>query len=258
MRSFIFLFICPLVLLTPLKGQTSDALLHDTISQLDFQFWECYNRCDVQGMSQFLQEDLEFYHDKAGPLSGKSALVESLKKNLCTEGGYRLRREAIEGSLEIYPMKQNNEIYGAIISGMHVFYITEGERGEVLDGKARFSHLWILEKGRWVMSRLLSYDHGPAPKHSSKPVYPISEAGLKKFEGNYESMQVGEVSVKADKDRLLLKVQGGIMYLYPAGEMQFFVKDQATSFTFETVEDGKIGGIVIEESGVLADYLRKL
>ena len=53
-------------------------------------------------------------------------------------------------------------VYGAILSGEHVFYVRQKGKPEVLDGRAKFTHLWLLKDGVWKMSRVLSYDHGPA------------------------------------------------------------------------------------------------
>jgi len=32
------------------------------------------------------------------------------------------------------------------------------------DGLAKFFHVWLLKDGTWKMARVISYDHGPAPK----------------------------------------------------------------------------------------------
>jgi hypothetical protein len=87
-----------------------------------------------------------------------------IKKNLCGSGNFRLRRAAVKGTVNVFVMRANNNVYGAIISGEHVFYVNEKGKEEFLDGRARFAQLWMLKDGQWKMSRILSYDHHEAPK----------------------------------------------------------------------------------------------
>ena len=145
-------------------SQTDDQV-KQTIFQKDSLFWIAYNSCDIQGMGAFLTDDIEFYHDKGGPSFGRDTLMGIIKKNLCSNDSFRLRRVAVKGTVNVYPMRSNDKVYGAIISGQHVFYINEKGKKEYRDGLARFADLWVLKDGQWKMSRILSYDHGEAPKN---------------------------------------------------------------------------------------------
>ena len=136
--------------------------LSTTIIKYDSLFWRGYNDCDTTTMAKYLSIDVEFYHDKGGLLSGSKSLIESIQKNLCSNIDYHLRREAVEGSVHVYPLQKSNVVYGAVITGSHVFYIWEKGKKELLDGKARFTHLWLLQNNTWKMTRILSFDHGPA------------------------------------------------------------------------------------------------
>jgi hypothetical protein len=144
-----------------LYAQTQKELA-DTILHLDSMFWDAYNSCDTASFKNFFTEDVEFYHDKGGPSLGIGALTESMKKNLCGNDDFRLRRKAVEGTVKIYPLKKGDEIYGAIISGEHQFFINQKGTPEYLDGQAIFTHLWLLKNGKWKMARILSYNHHPA------------------------------------------------------------------------------------------------
>jgi hypothetical protein len=42
--------------------------------------------------------------------------------------------------------------------GEHNFYVTE-KGVEKLEGRAKFTHIWLLTKDGWKMSRVLSFDH---------------------------------------------------------------------------------------------------
>jgi hypothetical protein len=113
-------------------------------------------------MTQFFAEDVEFYHDKGGPKLGLENLRAVSEKGLCGNENWHLRREVVAGTVRVFPMENNRTPYGAILSGEHVFYINEKGKPEYLDGRARFTHLWLLKDGQWKMARILSYDHGPA------------------------------------------------------------------------------------------------
>lgn len=144
------------------SAQTEEEKLARVILQKDSLFWHTYNNCDTTNYNWFFGEDLEFYHDKGGITLGVQALALSLKKNLCSNSHFRLRREAVKGSLQVFPLQGSGEIYGAILSGEHVFYILETGKPARLDGRAKFTHLWLLKDGVWKMTRILSYAHGPA------------------------------------------------------------------------------------------------
>ncbi|MEM8585662.1 MAG: nuclear transport factor 2 family protein [Bacteroidota bacterium] len=128
--------------------------LVSTITELDAKFWVAYNDCNVDEMAIYLTEDIEFYHDRGGLTLGKEDLVNGMRAGLCGSNPQRLRREAISGSVEIYPIAD----YGAIIRGAHQFYVIE-ENGEYLDGQAQFTHLWRYDEGSWQMARVYSFDH---------------------------------------------------------------------------------------------------
>ncbi|MBL7857391.1 MAG: nuclear transport factor 2 family protein [Cyclobacteriaceae bacterium] len=135
------------------------------ILHLDSLFWKAYNSCDVNTLQTFFTADVEFYHDKGGLTTTKNELVMTIKSGLCNNTDFRLRREAVKGSIQLFPLQKSNATYGAILSGQHVFYINETGKPETLDGLARFTHVWLYTDGQWKMSRILSYDHGPAPNH---------------------------------------------------------------------------------------------
>ena len=64
------------------------------------------------------------------------------------------------GDRQLFPLKDGATVYGAVISGEHLFYVREKGRPERADGQASFLQLWLLKNGTWRMARILSYDHG--------------------------------------------------------------------------------------------------
>ena len=127
----------------------------------DDAFWRAYNACDTAAFRGFLTADVEFYHDRGGPTIGLDALDTALAKNLCG-GASKLRREIVPDTMRWSILRNGDTVYGAIVAGEHVFYVRPADKPEFLDGRARFVSLWLLKDGTWKMSRLLSYDHGPA------------------------------------------------------------------------------------------------
>jgi hypothetical protein len=142
----------------------SDEQVKQLIFQKDSLFWVAYNKCDVTGMGSVLTDDVEFYHDKGGPSISRDTLMGVMKKNLCGNDNFRLRRAAVKNSVNVFVMRGNDKVYAAIISGEHVFFVKEKDKKEYLDGRARFTQLWVLKDGQWKMSRILSFDHHEAPK----------------------------------------------------------------------------------------------
>jgi hypothetical protein len=113
-----------------LNAQTEQEKVIATILHLDTLFWNAYNSCDTTRFKDFFTDDVEFYHDKGGATFGIEALNESFKKNLCSNSDFHLRREAVEGTVKVYTLQKANEIYGAIISGEHLFHVKQGGKDE--------------------------------------------------------------------------------------------------------------------------------
>jgi ketosteroid isomerase-like protein len=128
--------------------------LETAILRLDTEAFDAYNNCNIEAFTNFFTEDLEFYHDKGGMTTSRDEMIAKTRQNLCSKPGWKIRREAVEGTFKVYPL----EGYGAVLTGDHRFYITENGK-EQLSGVAKFTHIWLLKDGKWKMARVLSYDH---------------------------------------------------------------------------------------------------
>ncbi|NIG53406.1 nuclear transport factor 2 family protein [Chitinophaga sp. Cy-1792] len=162
-KLMVLMLLTSFINITPSSAQQITPRITGVILQLDSAFWKSYNSCDIVKFQGFFSDDVEFYHDKGGPLFGLPALVNSVKENLCKDrNNFQLRREAIPETMKVYPLEKNHEIYGAVLTGEHKFYITEPGKPEYLTGIAKFTHVWILKDGVWKMTRVISYDHNAA------------------------------------------------------------------------------------------------
>ena len=83
----------------------------------------------------------------------------AMKNNICSDPGVN-QRSLVSESLEVFEMKKDNKLYGAIQKGKHTFQQKiDGEMKTV--GIADFTHLWLLENNEWKLKRVLSYNHQP-------------------------------------------------------------------------------------------------
>lgn len=141
--------------LVPPHAQSAAApdALFKTIQGLDTQLFDAYNLCDLNTMASMVSDDLEFYHDKTGLAVGKQVFIEAIKNNICG----KVTRELIPGSLEVYPLAN----YGAVEIGIHRFH-HPGDPTNI--GEAKFIHIWHNTDGKWVITRVISYDHEAVPK----------------------------------------------------------------------------------------------
>ena len=126
-----------------------------TLMTLDDALFDTFNRCELEKFGAFFADDLEFYHDKGGLTLSRQSLVESVRNNICG----KVRREVVTESLEVHPIPG----YGAVQMGTHRFYELKAGKDAPAVGAARFIHLWRHKDGAWKITRVISYDHGPAP-----------------------------------------------------------------------------------------------
>lgn len=126
--------------------QMMDSLLFDAV----------FNQCDTEKVKELVSADLEFYHDKSGVTITDSSFIRSIK-GLCANE-FAPSRVLEPGSLDIFLMKENDQLYGAVQTGRHLFYEKKSGKKE-LTSTARFTHLWILEKDKWKLKRVISYFH---------------------------------------------------------------------------------------------------
>lgn len=161
MNQSILLVLCIFGILTNLNAQSaSDSEVYKTLKANDSLLFErSFNKCETQYLERLISEDFEFYHDISGIENSKSDFIKTMQNGICNpNNATRSRRELVEGSLEVYPLKRNGKIYGALQNGIHKFYeTTNGE--EVAGSTAKFSHLWIIENGVWYLKRVISYNH---------------------------------------------------------------------------------------------------
>lgn len=254
-RSVMLLLTVLTVHSVPLFSQTEEQKLTATILHLDSAFWNAYNNCDTAHFKDFVTNEVEFYHDKGGVTMDAKSLIEALDKNICGNADSRVRREAVAGTVKVYPMQNGNEIYGAIISGEHLFYLTPKDKPEYQTGVANFTQLWLLKNGVWKMSRILSYNHHAPEYINTRKEIGLPENQLNGLTGTYKSAQSGIMTVTRENKVLLLKGGNNAYTLYPQTATTFFTKDRDLEFQFIKNAAGKPVKLLVKEHGAVVDEL---
>jgi hypothetical protein len=148
-------------LVSSIAAQERSGSLHPQITKADAAFWNAYNKCDLKMMLKMVSDDVEFYHDKGGPTLGSENFITRLKTGICSDAQWRLRREPVKGTVQMFPLANASKVYGYVIEGQHQFYVTETGKRERLNDRSRFMMLWLLNAGVWKASRIISYEHAP-------------------------------------------------------------------------------------------------
>ncbi|MBO9571326.1 MAG: DUF4440 domain-containing protein [Chitinophagaceae bacterium] len=229
------------------------------VREADSLMWDAYNRCDVDGMKVYFTEDIEFYHDKGGVTIGVDSLATTFRKGPCSNtDSFRLRRAVVPQSIKIYPLYQNNRLYGAVFIGEHLFFITEKGKTERVSGQAKFTHLWLLQNGAWKIKRVLSYDHqavaAESPSPEKKPVISVPNAILKEYVGRYQNNKSGTLLVQSSKGYLIVTSGNLVLKVYPSSYTLFSARDRDLSFEFLKKAAGIIDVVVRENGTVVETY----
>lgn len=156
-----FIFLLFLFTTGPVLSQESrDSDLFLTLKKNDSLLFEAgFNNCDIATLEHIVSEDLEFYHDQGGLTTNKEDFLKNVRNNICSSPNKKPIRKLDPESLQVYPLYQNGTLYGAIQKGQHNFFIREPGKELYQTSTALFTHVWILENGRWMLKRVLSYDH---------------------------------------------------------------------------------------------------
>jgi hypothetical protein len=220
------------------------------VRQADEAFWEAYNRCDLAAMGALLTPDVEFWHDKTGLTSTRADVVHSLAAGPCGTPGMRLRREAVAGSVQAYPLADA----GALITGEHRFLVTRLSQPERLDGSARFSSIWT--RGRdlqWRMRRIISFDHQAAAYQATDRVLSLDAGQLQRLVGRYNTRTAGPARITVEGTHLLLTAGDFRLPLYAASPQRFFARDRDLQVVFDGAGAVPPSYLEIVEAGAVTE-----
>ncbi len=127
-------------------------------------FDEGFNKCRFDVLENIMHKDLQFLHDQNGS-QNRDDFFKVFKESICSNPNAKPIRKLVDGSLIVYPLKNEGKIYGAIQMGVHEFYIVEPNKEPRFTANGKFIHTWLLENGQWKLFRVVSYDHQQPKKY---------------------------------------------------------------------------------------------
>ena len=146
------------VLMLSAQTLTDDDLFLQMKKLDSLLFEEGFNHCRMDITNNLVHEELEFYHDQSG-ISNKQEFLDAVKNNICPEAEYKPIRKLVKESFMVFPLKNNNVLYGAIQQGSHDFYIETADQPLRYTSSGEFTHTWLLINYEWKLKTVLSYDH---------------------------------------------------------------------------------------------------
>ncbi len=136
----------------------TDSLFLALKKQDSIFFERSFNLCDLDYLNKTTHPELVFFHDQGG-MQHKVEFLAAVKNNICGNPGQKPIRKPVPESLEVFPLYSNGNLYGVIQTGIHDFYIRENGKADRHTSRAKFTHVWLLDNGKWLLREVLSYDH---------------------------------------------------------------------------------------------------
>ncbi len=156
---FLCVFLLLAVNLVVIAQVPKDSPLYRQLKIQDSIFFErSFNQCDFSYLENAIDSGLRFYHDRSG-VQNREQFLENTRKYICGDAIRKPIRKADENSLEVFPLYNNNILYGVVQTGNHRFYIREKNKPDVLTGKAKFIHLYLLVNDQWILKEVISFEH---------------------------------------------------------------------------------------------------
>lgn len=215
--------------------------LFNTLKAKDSLLFETgFNACNLKVMENMITDDIEFYHDKDGITKSKTKFINSIKKHLCSTSKNIINRVLDKTSLEVFPLYQDDKLYGAIQNGTHNFKQT----------KANFSHIWLIINGEWKLSRVMSYNHHEEKQALKTNFKNLSVNELKLYVGLYEFSPEFILKVRIKDGQLFGGSQGQDVAIKCYDKHKFVDDEQVHDLEFILDEKGIVTNLYMKGSGM--------
>ena len=167
MKSYQLIFAIVLILIVKNSSAqiTDNSDLFIALKKADsLIFNEGFNKCNIEVLQTLMHTDLQFMHDQNG-LQNREEFFKGFEESICSNENFKPIRKLVEGSLIVYPLKNEGKLYGAVQMGQHEFFIAEPNKELRFTVNGKFIHTWLLEDGKWKLFKGISYDHQQPKKY---------------------------------------------------------------------------------------------
>lgn len=125
----------------------TNQLLNDEILEMDNKLFSiAFNQCKIELWKDIVSEDIEFYDDRTGLNTSFEKEIRAFQDK-CSKP-FAVTRKLV--STEVHPLGE----YGALQTGKHNFYVD----GNLVE-KSQFITIWERTEDKWIVKRVVSYDH---------------------------------------------------------------------------------------------------
>ena len=221
-------------------AQNKSDLFHSLKAKDSLLFEVGFNQCNLDEIEKLVADDIEFYHDKDGITKSREKFISSIKNNLCTSGKNIIKRSLDNNSVEVFPLYRQGELYGAIQNGKHSFGQTQ----------ATYSHLWLIKKDGWKLSRVLSYNHTQAQNTAISKSIKLTEDDLRKYVGNYEFSPEFILTITLKEGELYGESQGQGVKISCYDKHKFIDNERTHDLEFIVDEKGLVSHLKMKGSGM--------
>lgn len=156
----VFAFLIFLVSIQSMNAQVAtDSALYQIMKKQSSQLYERgFNQCDMAYLESVSHKDLKAYYDQ-GEAQNRAKFFEDVQKYHCTDAAKKPIRKVDSDSLEVFPLYDNGVLYGAVQSGSLTIYLHESGQSDIQTGTAKFTHVWLLEDGKWLLKEVMAFGY---------------------------------------------------------------------------------------------------
>ena len=232
------------------NNNLTNSTLFEEISKLDSIFFSAYNTGNTQTYESFISKHIEFFHDKNGFIDSKSRIMKSFEKMVETERttSYSITRRLVENSLEVHEIPE----FGALQKGTHQFVEINDNQKSIT--QAKFIHLWKKEKGNWLITKVISYDHQPVKDklNPDEKFITLTQEQLDAYTGKYQFAPEFILTIVREQNKLYGLAQGDKIEIKPYDEHKFLIATDNSKIEFKLNEDNTIKWIEMEsKNGIM-------
>lgn len=225
--------------------------LFQKIKKIDSVLFEKgFNQCMITEIIPIISDDFEFYHDKGGITDSKEDFINSIKQNICANQKEKPVRKLVEESVNVFPLYNNGNLYGAIHQGEHEFYIKEPGKAPYITNIAKFTNLWIKDNNSWKLKRVFSFDH--RIPQADKTEISLSDTVMMDYVGKYMTNS-GEMNISKKENGLEMNAGKMTLMIFPESDNVFFSKEAPLTFEFVKNSGGSVVKVIVREHGNIVE-----